>query len=215
MQPINAEVYTQLLTKTLGGEPALVPPTRDIYDEVLEVAALIYDPEGKKPSRWSSTNEFIEFAERYARSDHCFGMGDISGLTFETPFGSDSALIMMKSGESHPQLGSGLLVAMKTPYSASDQEIADAVANLNYLESILWTDFPQLGCWHSIEVDGSEFRLSHSTFIPNALFLNGLATNLAFWSLARARWAREQLWPSLKDLPMHEILRKRLEPGDQ
>ena len=73
----------------------------------------IYVSEGNKPSRWNDTDEFGKFAENYGRSDGCFGNGDKSGLTLETPFGDNSALIRLMPGVKHPQLGSGLLVTIQ------------------------------------------------------------------------------------------------------
>jgi hypothetical protein len=40
-------------------------------------------------------------------------------------------------------------------------------------------------------------------------FADGLATNFAFWSIARARWLRQTRWPNLEDKPMIEILKNR------
>jgi hypothetical protein len=45
--------------------------------------------------------------------------------------------------------------------------------------------------------------------MPNALYGPGLATNIAFWFLRRARWVREQRFPDIKDVTMLEVLNKR------
>jgi hypothetical protein len=143
----------------------------------------------------------------------CFGNGDKSRLTLETPFGDDSALIRLWSDAKHPQLGSGLLVTIQAPFLATFEEIAKWSALLNYSEANRWTDFPQLGCWQPHNIGGSEqqIALSHASFIPNALYSPGLATNFAIWSVARVRWIREEFWPRLEDKPMYEIINKRLE----
>jgi hypothetical protein len=82
---------------------------------------------------------------------------------------------------------------------------------LNYSEANRWTDFPQLGCWQPRNSGGSEqqIALAHASFVPNALYAAGLATNFAFWSLARVRCIRQEFWPKLEDKPMSEILKKR------
>jgi hypothetical protein len=162
----------------------------------------LYAPKGKNPSWWRDTEEFVNFAEKYGRSDECFGIGDKSGLTLETPFGDRSALIRLRSEVEHPQLGSGLFVTVQIPFTA--EEISKEVAWLNFLEARSWTDFPQLGCW---QIHHNE--LAHVSFVPNAFYADGLATNFAFWSVARARWLRQTRWPKLEDKPMIEILKNR------
>ncbi len=80
------------MSELVGGTPDLLPGGRNKKpDEMLEVLSKIYVVGGKKPSRWKSTNEFEKIAEEFGRSDLCFGMGDKSGVTLETPFGDDSA----------------------------------------------------------------------------------------------------------------------------
>lgn len=213
MQPINAQIQAKAAPRWLhGGTPDISRPAhlRDAgLDDILEVAAQVYVPIGKESNRWSGHDEFSQFAENYARNDHCFGTGDETGLTLETPFGSDTALINLRTGERHPQLGNGLLVTLQLPRFAEAPAIASECAYLNFLEAVSWTDFPLFGCWHpQTSREGSD-GLAFSTFVPNALYQPMLATNFAFWMLDRARWARETLWPELRDSPMIEILEKR------
>ena len=47
------------------------------------------------------------------RSDSAFGFGDKTGLSMETPFGSDSALVRLHTDRPHPSLGSGLLSTLQ------------------------------------------------------------------------------------------------------
>ena len=90
--------------------------------------------------------------------------------------------------------------------------IAEAVL-LNFLEARTWTDVPQLGCWTVFETEDETDALAHSCFIPNALYAEGLAGNLALWSIARAQWVRKTRWPDLEDMPMREIIEARLRSG--
>jgi hypothetical protein len=212
IQVVNAEIYSSGASELLfSGEPNFRPSGKnDNPDPILEVVETVYKPEGEKPSHWRSTNEFIEFGDKYGRSDGCFGMGDKSSLTLETPFGEDSALIRLRSDQRHPQLGSGLLVTIQIPFSQVDTKIQEDSAFLNFLEARRWTDFPQLGCWHPLTVADGKSRLAHTSFVPNALCADGIATNFAIWSVARVRWLRSELWPNLEDKPMSEVLQKRV-----
>jgi hypothetical protein len=179
-------------------------------DGILEVIAQVFAPLGEKPSRWAATGEFEEFAEKWGKSDLCFGFGDSSEMTLETPFGSHSALIRFRTAEKHPQLGHGLLSTLQLPYSADRLIIAREAAALNLFEFLSWTSFPQLGCWHSNQNHGQGAGLAFSLFLPNALYRPGLATQIAFWFLRRARWIREQGFPDTKDVNMLEILKRPL-----
>jgi hypothetical protein len=203
IQVTNAEIQSVISSEIFGGKPDFLPSEKNNSpDDILEVVNEVYAPQGKNQSRWQDTEEFVKFAETYGRSDGCFGIGDKSGLTLETPFGDSSALIRLRSEVKHPQLGSGLLVTVQIPFTA--EEVAKEVAWLNFLEARQWTDFPQLGCW---QIHNNE--LAHASFVPNALYSDGLATNFALWSIARARWLRQTRWPNLEDKPMIEILKNR------
>jgi hypothetical protein len=210
VQVANAEATSVALSEAVGGEPDLLPSGRNKSpDDILNVVSAVYVPEGKERGRWSNTDEFVKFAETYGRSDACFGNGDKSGLTLETPFGDSSALIQLHSDVEHPQLGSGLLVTIQVPFLTTIEEISKESALLNFLEANRWTDFPQLGCWQ-LHGDGERNDLAHTSFVPNALYSEGIATNFAFWSIARVRWLRQERWPNLEDKSMNEILQPRL-----
>ena len=205
---INAEIQSSELSKILGGTPDLLPGGRNDHpDEMLQVLP-IYVVEGSQPSRWQGANEFVKIADEFGHSDVCFGMGDASGVTLETPFGSNSALIRLRPDQKHPQLGNGLLVTIQFP---SLPQLADAArwsALLNSSEANGWTDFPQLGCWVSYD-SNKKVELAHASFVPNTLYRNHLATNFAIWSVSRVRWLRDKFFPELQDKTMEEILSAR------
>ena len=80
---------------------------------------------------------------------------------------------------------------------------------LNYLGSTSWTEAPIHGTWHPQELIPSTFCPAYGAFIPNALYSNGLAMNVALWNLSLARWARKKVWPQLTDKPNQDILAAR------
>jgi len=212
MQPINAQIQSAVIQEGVGGVPDVSRPDalKGVdFDLALQVVALLYAPHGVKPSAWAGTGEFESFADKWAASDSCFGFGDATGLTVETPFGDHSAIIRLETEPKHPQLGYGLLATLRLPYSGKNLSTAKDAATLNLNESAGWTDFPLLGCWHSRKIRGDDHELAFSLFIPNALYQPGLATHVTFWFLKRARWARETLYPDTADKTMLEIVKSR------
>ena len=213
LQPINAQIQAHAISGILrGGSPDVSRPVgfegAGLHD-ILEVADQVYVPHGQEPCRWVGSQEFEEFSQKWAKNDLCFGVGDPTGLSLETPFGEHSILVRLRTSEPHPQLGHGLLGTLQVPSSEGDDDVSVLCAELNFLEATRWTDFPQLGCWHPHQGKGDQKGVAFSTFIPNALYRPGLATNTAFWLLERARWLRQEKWPDMKDLTMLEVLKKR------
>ena len=213
IQPINAQIQSASMSKMLGsGAPDKSKPYPDAVthlDDILEVVAQVYAPLGKQPSRFANTGEFEEFSSKYAQCDVCFGHGDPSGMTLETPFGKDSALIRFHTSEQHPQLGHGLLVTLQLPWFGKKIVMAREIAELNLLEYLNWTGFPQLGCWHNSESQAGQDGIAFTFFVPNALHKPGLVTQIAFWFIERARWVRQQKFPDMQDSTMAEILEER------
>lgn len=212
LQPISAQFLAGGLAGVLHAEPNASPDPLNPQaplDEILNVLGDVIAPIGKEPSRWDGSEEFADFAETWGRNDNCFGTGDPTGLTLETPFGEDTALIRLLTDQAHPQLGNGLLATLQLPVIADDLDVARLANELNYLEASSWTEFPLIGCWHSQKV-GDAARPAFSTFVPNVLHQPGIATNVALWMLNRARWVRTQRYPDLVDMPMIEILNRRM-----
>jgi len=218
MQPINSQIQAAGLSESFGGEADMsLPPGANEQlppDEMLEIIASLYVPEGQKSSRWQGSDEFESIAENFGRSDMCFGSGDPGGLTLETPFGNDSFLIRLFTDQKHPQLGNGLLATLQVPYFPERAEAERAVVHFNFLESISFTFFPIFGGWQLHETGDECVGPAFSSFVPNILYQPGLATNMALWMLGRARWIKDQFWPEVEDRTMQEIMETRLQVLD-
>jgi hypothetical protein len=211
LQAIDAEFYSHQWAKELGGEPAFIGSGRaSAYDDILNVARDFFGPEGAQPSRWRDVDEFSAFAKQFGNSDACWANADADGMALEAPFGNDSVLIRLRSHLPHAQLGNGLSVTLELPTISSVEEAVSGAAHLNFWEAKFWTDIPLLGCWHVVVMRGDEARVAHTSFIPNALYTEGIASNLALWSIARARAVRREWFPKLEDKTMSEILRERI-----
>jgi hypothetical protein len=211
MQPISAEIQAAAMSDIIGGQPAYAGDgKRDSVSDVLSVAETLFVPEGEKESKWAGSEEFPRFVDDYARNDTCIGFVDDEGMTLATPFGADCIFIKFRTDQRNARLGSGLLITIQFGACQNVDHACIEAAGLNYLEAIIWTDFPQLGCWHPDPITENEANLAHSCFIPNAFFGSGLVTSLALWSIARVKWVRRRRFPDLEDKTMADIMLNRL-----
>jgi len=163
-------------------------------------------PEGRLPCRWAGSPEFEVYANTDGRDDECFGTADNQGMALQVPFGHHTATIVFQANNPDRELGSGLLISIGTASYENFDEACSKAALLNFLESVGWTEFPQLGCWHAYSVAGEGTYVIHTCFIPNAFFAEGLVRHLADWSKARVKQARRALLPNARDLSIGQIL---------
>jgi hypothetical protein len=212
MQPINAQAQHENMSKVLGGVADTERPEalvgRDLH-EVLLLGEQTFAPIGKEANRWIGTGEFESIVQQMGTTERSYGNADNGGLAIETSFGEGTALIRLGTKDIHPALGAGLLATLQLPVLGDPKEIADQCGRLNLIESMWTDDFPQLGCWHpGGPREGQEWP-TFTTFVPNALYRPGLAHHVAAWMIRRARWIRQEHYPSGTDMPIDAILRKR------
>jgi len=214
LQAIDAQREADVAAQRLHAKPNTSGPggraPDEHIDDMLDVRNAILIPEGRKPNRWHGITEFEQIAERFGRSDGCYGNADPSGLTLETPIGTSSALIRLRTDVEHPRLGAGLLASLELPFERDAAAVVHECRWFNFFESISWNHVPLLGSWHPrpSRIEGS-FHAGHAFFIPNALYQPGLATNAALWQLGRARWAKNQFFADLEDLTIGEVFERR------
>jgi hypothetical protein len=105
MQPINAQIQFENMPTVLGGgvpdksRPDALPGL-DLH-EALWVADQIYAPIGKEANRWIGTGEFQSIVEQMGTTERSYGNADDGGLTIETSFGHDTALIRLRTQDTH------------------------------------------------------------------------------------------------------------------
>lgn len=209
LQPISAEINVGAVTHVLHARADASINESNATESLRDLLEDVFIREGQGPSKWIGTDEFDRFIDTWGRSDHCFGFGDPKGLSLETPFGHNSALIRLLTDQPHPLLGNGLLVTLQLPFRDSALAISKLCIEMNYMEASMWTGFPLLGSWHACEV-GESSAAAFSMFVPNALYEPLIATNVAIWMLHRARWVRTTFFENLVDLTMSEILKGRI-----
>ncbi len=170
LQPIDAERSVDSVADLLGGRPdRSAPPgcSGDIaLDDMINVAQALNVPEGQGDSQWQGCDEFEQVAQTYGRNDRCFGMGDASSVTLETPMGRASSLFRLTTTDRHPALGAGLLASVQLPFMKGEAAAADECLWLNFFESAQWTDVPQLGSWHPRSRNGEDYHSAQYSSPP-------------------------------------------------
>lgn len=220
LQPIESQSQrldnsVQLLGGTADRSSHPLRGPRTALDGVLGVEIDI-GQHGKMKSNWAGSDEFQGIIDRWGRTETTFGMADENGLFIETPFGDDTAFLRLAADQPHPRLGSGLLAQLSIPMGSGPEETAATCVSLNHAEFQMWSKpgFPFIGNWCAREAQNAQgayyYTPSFRCFIPNMMYQQGLAENIALYMIARARWARQTLLPDIVDGSMEAILSQRL-----
>jgi hypothetical protein len=190
MHPINARIAAGL-TKTLGGGVPHVSTSallgrsqqKDVLDEAMAACSAL----GRSPSRWAGTDEFKTIAGNWVGRKQCVCRGNGDGFTLEMDLGDQPATIRLSTNERHPQLGNGLHGKLTLPIYGEMESITERCAALNLSET-MWTDIPQFGCWSPFDLGADDCAcLSFSSFIPNALYGERIASLMVLWLYQRIR----------------------------
>jgi hypothetical protein len=198
LQPINARSAV-VMPKTLGGgvpdvsRSALLGRSRQ--ENVLDETMAAYVAIGSSPNRWAGTDEFMTIADEWNGLDRCVCRGDGGGFRLDMDVGEQPARIELSTNEKHPQLGNGLRGSLMLPILDDTKNIAERCAALN-LNETMWTDIPQFGCWYAFCFPDDAACLKFSSFIPNALYGNGIASLMVLWLYQRIRWVMYGEYPT-------------------
>ena len=200
LQVIQAQNEASTYLSILGGTPTFTghpdAGVRHKHDEMLQAVNDVYLPAGEEPSRWAGSGEFEE-VYHLLRQANCFSQADQNGLTAETAFGTDSALIRATASELHG-LGHGLRLVLALPVALSDEHAAQLAVELNAAEARSFTASHSLGAWTIAEARGGQV-LEFVSFVPNVLYQRGLLFNLILSLGLKARWARTEIAPYASD----------------
>lgn len=152
-------------------------------DEMAEIIATVVAPSGQAPSRWSG-KEFEQAVKASMMQPPSLGAtyGE-TGLTVEFPYGEFSSLCQMQADEQHPRYGNGLLVRQSFP--------VDGLNEISGIRLALKLNAEELGQNPAGYGFGSycyrENTIHFCTFLPNAVYREGMLTNLYYACAQRAR----------------------------
>jgi len=119
-----------------------------------------------------------------------FGLRDgaISAATGDR----DTALWELLADQPHPEMGGGLFCLLQLPHQFRDESRLDsALLRLNQMEMAPHDLPPHFGAWCRGRIGNNPAYVS---FLPNDIHsVAGIAVNVSFWALNRARWANAML----------------------
>jgi hypothetical protein len=196
-QPINAPLAAKM-QNVLGGTLNVSRPRllgRSAQQDILGDALAVNSPWKTQPSRWIASGEFEIIAENWKARDQCVCRGDTRGFTLEIPLGESRTAIKLSTNQTHPQLGNGLLGELELPLFDFTKNVAERCASLNLGET-MWTDIPQFGSWHHFALPDDHAAPKFSSFIPNALYGNGIASLMVLWLYQRYRFVVHGEYPT-------------------
>jgi hypothetical protein len=156
--------------------------------------------EGRNDSAWVGTGEFAEAVALLRSADVVATLAN-EALTAEFPFAAGSSTgvatrngpagsvrFAMDTNAPHSVYGNGLSTRLDLPLSLPNELAERLCATLNLLETREFTRSCLLGSW-CVDNGGIAFM----SFVPNILYVPGMALNLALAADARTQWVAAKL----------------------
>jgi hypothetical protein len=206
LQNIDAHAKAKALAKATHGEVSYsehpVSGPRDKIDDLLLSMDLRFIPEGKKPSPFAGPACLM--LKKLPRPPWLVVTTSPTGASGELPFEGavpaaligiatnsvETSLAQFGVGE-HPHLGSGGIAVLKLGLNIDPAESGELARGLNTAEFIEPTGFPQFGAW--VPDPKNNATLAHVTFLPSAMYDEGLLSTIAFYTSLRNEWSRQRL----------------------
>jgi hypothetical protein len=208
----RAEPLAELLDGTVAEWRHPSSGKREAPDEMLFVGQNAFAPEGDKESRFTNDAEMQAIYREVENSPFFSAGASADGLCIEVPFGDDTILAEIRTGERHPALGSGLLNVLKMRLPPHEtRSPAEVAAMLNRREAQGELPSVNFGAWCVQELAGQEI-LAHARFTPNLLYRPLLAADITYSMINRALWVGAVLLPGepTMDRTAAEIITNRL-----
>ena len=221
LQLCLAETEADWLAAKTGGNAGTrehpMSGRRAVADDILNVPDSFFAESGQEPSRFSDKFEMETIAEVFERSTNAASLGgSADGVAFEVSFADQTSLIMLKTGEPHRRLGSGLTVRLHLPIEADPEDADRIAAALNTQEASGAANATHFGawCWDDWPTTGQS--IAYQLFIPNLLYQPGVAQDIAYSFVVRARWVDRVLNGQQSDKSVWKTIHERYgnEPPD-
>lgn len=182
---------------------------REDFHRVVNVVADHIGPMGAKASEWKA-EQFDTVVEFMNSTGKGYGTAGGLGLSFEIPFGNDTALVQARADEANPWLGHGLLLTALLPLTGT-QESTDALCQrLTELDVERNYDSRLLGSWIARPVRGAHAP-GYQRFVPNALYAPDCLATWVGDVVSHMEWLRSEVGMPESGKNAVELMLERLE----
>jgi hypothetical protein len=214
-----AETEADYLAQETAGEVAAIAHTlsglRQIPDDMLNVLEDVFAVEGRQPSRFENLFEFETIADISRGTSRVATLGaDRTGLALEVAFAGYTSLAMLRSNAAHRRIGNGLLADLRLPNQVTIEDANRIADFLNRRESTGDPTSTHYGAWYADIRPNFGLSVAYQFFVPNRLYLPGIAQDSGYSCVGRARWADLVLNGERSEAKPWELLAERLDDSD-
>jgi hypothetical protein len=197
IQNVEAHAVAANLAKSTGARLAVSKHpssgARLVPDDMLNLVRGRVVPDGQQPALYAG-EELLDTLAFFQSPPCVLATGSENGLSAEFPFGDFTSLLQMKTRETNPWLGNGLLALLSVPRTESGKENVKAARlalDLNELEVSSLTRAHFLGSW----CPGNQ-GLTFVSFLPNAMRLAGGLPKVLVGTamMSRAAWVATEVF---------------------
>lgn len=192
LQIQRAPLVAKELKEQLGFTP--MPSAHPMHgartqpDPMVAAIPQLFQNYGSSPSKWLNSNEWHEAYSQMRRLTVSCKSDNQTCLSATFEWLTDDPIeLEIQANTPHPELGSGLSLELKVPWSSHTEMIGHIALELNHMERDDWNWCHDLGAW--CLADG---MLTFRCFVPNIAYRPGCLTDLAHDMALRARWVNEQ-----------------------
>jgi len=214
IQAAEAHRYSTALARLFNAEPDESAHPRNgprpDADEMLDVIPMFLQ---QGTTRAALTADEFQSAIPTSGGPWVMANADQNGLTAEFPFPGcmpPTALLTVRNDQCHPILGRGLLILLRLPVTCDTADAEIVCAKLNAAEAKEPTRCHFMGAWCTdsgedlfqigvmltgvpVPARNTGAGLTFCSFLPSALYQDGLLSVIIYGMAHRARWANEYL----------------------
>ena len=211
-----AETDADYLASETGGQVAVrahnSAGARHEPDDMLNVLEDVFAIEGRQPSRFENLFEFETIADISRGTPRVATLGaDRTGLALEVAFADYTSLAMLRTNAPHRRIGKGLLADVRLPSKVTVEDAHRIADFLNRRESTGDALSTHYGAWYADVRPEFGLSVAYQFFVPNRLYLPGIAQDSAYSCVGRARWADRMLNGKMSEREPWKLLAARLE----
>lgn len=195
LQLLEAETMADDLAAEVCGEVSVfMPPdgvAREAVPRMIKCLSALQEGGSLGVSTYTASAEFEKLSAWAASAGLTTLTSGPDGVSFEVTLGKRAAHIGLSTAIAHPRWGPGLSLQLTLLLGWTDlAPAAEAVASMNNRETDGLFRGQHIGAWRVVSTNGQYF-LGYFVFLPNALHIPGLTSDITFNLVEKARWVMQ------------------------